>query len=359
MAPADRPKPRAPLPQGRVPALQEHPPMTVDVAFVHGLVSGMTAKGLDLAPVLFAAGIDPALLTREHARVTLAQYAALQRAMIDHLDDEMVGLLQRRSKRGCFTLQARAAIAAPTLGLAIQHVAHTAHLLYDDFSPVPVRDGDLAGLALQFHAGAGETHPAANPFVHEVLLRCYWRLFAWLVGGQLPALRFDFAFERPAYADGYARIFPAPWRFQAERSAMWFDASRLNLPVCRDEAAMRAFMAQAPSNVIIPTRDTGIGGRVRVHLQQTQPAWPDLEHTARALNLSASTLQRQLAAEGTSFQTLKDHLRRDIAIFRLTTSAVALATLAGELGFADSFTFQRAFKGWTGCPPGAYRRSMK
>jgi AraC-like DNA-binding protein len=355
MASPDPFKSRAPLPAGRAPVLHEHPPMTVDVAFVHGLASGMTARGLDLTPVLVAAGIAPALLAREHARVTLAQYAALQRAMIDHLDDEMVGLLQRPSRRGCFMLQARAAIAAPTLGQAIRHVAHTAQLIYDDFSPLPVRDGDLAGLALQFHAGAS----AANPFVHEVLLRCYWRLFAWLVGGQLPALRFDFAFDRPTYAEGYARIFPAPWRFQAERSAMWFDASRLKLPVCRDEASMRAFMAQAPSNVIIPTRDTGIGGRVRVHLQQTQPAWPDLEHTARALNLSASTLQRQLAIEGTSFQTLKDHLRRDIAIFRLTTSTVALATLAGELGFADSFTFQRAFKGWTGCPPGAYRRSMK
>jgi AraC-like DNA-binding protein len=340
---------------GRITTPQEHPPMTVDVAFVHGLLSGMKAKGLDVRPVLGSACIDLALLQREHARVTLAQYAALHHATIDHLDDEMVGLLQRRAKRGSFTLQARAAIAAPTLGVAIRHVAHTAQLLYDEIDLMPVRDGELAGLALQF----SDARSAANPFVHEVLLRCLWRLFAWLVGGQLPALRFDFAFERPAYADGYARIFPAPWRFEAERSAMWFEATRLNLPVRRDEVAMRAFIAQAPSNVIIPTRDTGIGGRVRVHLQQVQPAWPDLDHTARALNLSASTLQRQLAAEGTSFQTLKDHLRRDIAIFRLTTSAVGLATLASELGFADSFAFQRAFKGWTGCPPGAYRRSMK
>lgn len=329
--------------------------MTVDVAFVHGMLSGIKAKGLDLAPVLACAGIDAAVLGRAQARVTLAQYAALQRALIDQLDDEMLGLLQRRAKRGSFTLQARAAIAAPTLGQAIRHVAHTAGLLFDDVSLEPVGEGELAGLALHFN----EPRAAANRFVHEVLLRSYWRLFAWLIGGHLPALRFDFAFGRPDYADGYARIFPAPWRFDAEHSAWWVEASRLQLPVCRDAAAVRSFMAQAPSNVIIPTRDAGIGGRLRVHLQHTQPAWPDLEHAARALNLSASTLQRQLAAEGTSFQTLKDHLRRDIAIYRLSTSAVALTTLAGELGFADSFAFQRAFKGWTGCPPGAYRRSLR
>ena len=68
-----------------------------------------------------------------------------------------------------------------------------------------------------------------------------------------------------------------------------------------------------------------------------------------------STLQRQLAEEGTTFQAVKDDLRRDIAIQRLSGSVVPLSTLATELGFSDSATFQRAFKVWTGSPPGAYR----
>lgn len=67
-------------------------------------------------------------------------------------------------------------------------------------------------------------------------------------------------------------------------------------------------------------------------------------------------LQKHLAAEGTSFQALKDALRRDLAIVRLHTSTAPLASLADELGFADSATFQRAFKNWTGSAPGAYRR---
>ena len=69
-----------------------------------------------------------------------------------------------------------------------------------------------------------------------------------------------------------------------------------------------------------------------------------------------ATLQRRLANEGTSFQSLKDALRHDVAIVRLNTSAVPLATVAYELGFADSSPFQRVFKGWTGSAPGAYRR---
>ena len=72
--------------------------------------------------------------------------------------------------------------------------------------------------------------------------------------------------------------------------------------------------------------------------------------------MSTSTLQRRLASEGASFQSLKDELRRDMAIVRLNTSTISLGALAYELGFADSAAFQRAFKGWTGSAPGAYRR---
>jgi len=77
---------------------------------------------------------------------------------------------------------------------------------------------------------------------------------------------------------------------------------------------------------------------------------------ARSLHMSVSTLQRHLATEGTSFQSLKDQLRRDVAIVRLNTSTVPLAALAEELGFSDSAAFQRAFKTWTGGAPGSYRR---
>jgi len=104
-----------------------------------------------------------------------------------------------------------------------------------------------------------------------------------------------------------------------------------------------------------PRVSEGIDALVQAHLLQSRPQWASLESAAREMHMSAPTLQRKLAAAGTSFQAIKDELRRDIAVSRLGTSRVSFAELASDLGFADAAAFQRAFKGWTGSPPGLYR----
>lgn len=330
-----------------------HSPVTIPIAFVRGMLSGVQARGQACEPFLADAGIPPELLQQAHARVTTAQYVALFRLLMGRLDDEGLGFLSRPLKQGSFALVARSAVGAATLEVATRRIAHTFRLLQDDVVLERVRDGALAGLALRF------TDPSVERpvFLHELLLRVFWRLLAWLAGGQLPAARFDFAFESPPHAGSYGKIFPAPLHFKRQQSAFWFDAVRLQDPVRPDQVALRAFLADAQTHVIVPRRsDDVVSARARRHLQQTQPAWPDLAATADALHMSTSTLQRHLAAEGTSFQSLKDELRRDMAIVRLNTSKVPLAALADELGFADSAAFQRAFKGWTGSAPGAYRR---
>ncbi|MBA5638621.1 AraC family transcriptional regulator [Duganella sp. LX20W] len=329
-------------------------PATVPIALVHGMLAGVRARGKPCDACLADAGIPPALLAEAGARVTATQYIALYRALIERLDDESLGFLSRPLKRGSFALMARSALGAADLETAMRRVARTFRLVQDDVLVEPVRDGGLAGLALRFLSPA----TARPAFLDEMLLRVFWRLFAWLAGGQLPAARFDFAFACPPHIESYDKVFPAPVRFGLPQSACWFDAARLQSPVRRDEAALRVFLADAQAHIILPRRgEESASARVRAHLQATQPAWSDLAATAAALHMAPSTLQRRLAGEGTSFQALKDELRRDLAIERLHTSTVALAALAQELGFTDSAAFQRAFKGWTGSPPGAYRRT--
>jgi AraC-like DNA-binding protein len=328
------------------------PPVTISMAFVQGMLSGVRARGVACDAFLADAGIDPTLLEQTGARVTAEQYVGLFQSLTDRLDDDLLGFLSRPLRRGSFALIVRSAAGEDTLERAMRRAARTFGLLQTEVAFELVRAGSLAGLGLRFD------NPSAAHlvFLHELLLRSFWRLFAWLAGGRLPAERFDFAFPSPPYAGSYGKIFPAPLLFDQRQSAFWIRADLMQRPVRRDKAALRAFLADARANVIVPRRADLISERVRSLLQAAQPAWPDLAAIADALHMAPSTLQRRLATDGTSFQALKDQLRRDLAIVRLNTSAVPLAALADELGFADSAAFQRAFKNWTGSAPGAYRR---
>lgn len=332
------------------------PPVTIPIAFVQGMLSGIRARGAD-APVdigiaLEDAGIAPSLLEETASRVTAEQYVDLFALLMKRLDDEALCFLTRRLRCGSFALMLRSALGAPTFEVALRRVAHTFSLLQDDLSLVLLHEGPLAGFGLRLN---NLQAPHQN-FLHELMLRVYWRLFAWLHGGRLVARRFDFGFDLPPYADGYAKVFPGPLQFGQPLTAMWFDASALATPMHRDAHAMQVFLSASPANVILPRlAEQAVSAKVRAVLQQNRPAWADLVTTASSLHMSVSTLQRHLATEGTSFQSLKDQLRRDVAIVRLNTSAVPLAALAEELGFADSAAFQRAFKTWTGGAPGSYR----
>ncbi len=82
---------------------------------------------------------------------------------------------------------------------------------------------------------------------------------------------------------------------------------------------------------------------------------PTLDAVARRMNCSGRTLQRRLAERHLNYQMLLDHIRQDVAIELLSTTAMPITQIAERIGFTDDSTFHRAFKRWTGESPGSYR----
>jgi AraC-like DNA-binding protein len=75
-----------------------------------------------------------------------------------------------------------------------------------------------------------------------------------------------------------------------------------------------------------------------------------LTTTARALGMTARTLQRRLQAEDSSFDALIDALRRELALAYLDRR-LAVREIATLLGYGDPRAFHHAFKRWTGLSP--------
>ena len=90
-------------------------------------------------------------------------------------------------------------------------------------------------------------------------------------------------------------------------------------------------------------------------LLQPPSEWDELKEIAQQLNMSTATIQRRLKQEGVSYQQLKNDIRCDIAIERLSKTNDSIQSISDDLSFHDPSAFHRAFKKWTGVSPGAYR----
>ncbi|MDG5493855.1 AraC family transcriptional regulator [Niveispirillum sp. BGYR6] len=85
----------------------------------------------------------------------------------------------------------------------------------------------------------------------------------------------------------------------------------------------------------------------------------DCAAAAAELKLSERSLRRRLMEEGTSFRLLLQEARQERARLILGSPDLPLSVAAEQLGYSDTATFSRAFKDWTGMPPGRYSRNSR
>ena len=72
------------------------------------------------------------------------------------------------------------------------------------------------------------------------------------------------------------------------------------------------------------------------------------------MNTSALTMYRRLQQEGTSYQKIKDNIRREVAINKLAKEKLSVDQVSEIVGFVEPRSFTRAFKHWTGLTPRSY-----
>ena len=74
--------------------------ITISIAFVHGILSGVRARNEAIDDFLADAGITAALLEQPSARVTAEQFVALFRSLTERRNDDLLGFVSRPLRRG-------------------------------------------------------------------------------------------------------------------------------------------------------------------------------------------------------------------------------------------------------------------
>ncbi len=304
------------------------------------MASLMTRSGMQVSPM------NPA------QRVTLNEIARLYQLAAPETGDEMMGLWSRpirpRALQHLVTVQRE----AHSLTSALYRFSTFWNLLLDDFRLDLRSDPDEVALMLTPYA------PEARPqrFGHMLLLKLAHGLLSWLSAFETPVKEVHFAFARPDFAADYAVVFPCPVQFSAPQTSILFDPRQFNRPTVRTPAEASIFLERAPLDWIFTgSRAHTCSLRVRAFLYGA--SWQDcqLPDAATALLMTPRTLNRRLKEEGASFQSIKDALRRDMAIRALQEGTDSIEQVAFDTGFSAPANFHRAFRKWTSRTPGSYR----
>ncbi|MBU6256953.1 MAG: AraC family transcriptional regulator [Burkholderiales bacterium] len=325
---------------------------TVSMHFV-----GAAMARLDRAArerVMRSAGIPKALLAAPHSRVTAQSFSALWLAVSRELDDEFFGLDSRRMKVGSFALLSHAVLGSAHLDRALKQMLRGFDVLLDDVhGELHLEGGDgVVTIANRIE------EPAARRFADETFLVMVHGLACWLAGRRIPLASAAFAYPRPDHAGEYTTMYSQHLTFDAPGTAIRFDASLLGLPVVQGPQTLKTFLRKAPQSVFLKYKnEASVTARLRRRLRRClgQDEWPVLEAIAGEFNVSPTTLRRRLEAESTTYQAVKDDVRRDAAVHYLCSTGLSVPDIAALVGFQEPSAFRRAFKTWSGIQPGEYR----
>ena len=341
---------------------------TVGAGLAKALMDLAVSKGADRTLLAERSGIDPAVLRDQDNRIPLADYVALMSAGQALCADpalalhfgEAVGLPE-------LSIVGLICASCETVGEARLQMNRYGRLMLDEVGGritdhlELVRDKD--GVWLEATGRAFVDHPCLT---EAAFARCICGARALVQSTPAFANRpvvhaLHFTHAAPGYLSEYERVFAAPLVFGSSRNAMRIDEGLLAVRMPPSNPYVFGILsdhAQALIESLEGSKSTR--GRVEALLApMLHTGGASMAAIAGRLGLSRQTLFRRLKAEGVTFETVLDELRRRLAHHYLSGKKVSVNETAYLTGFSDPAAFSRAFKRWTGSSPGAMRAARR
>jgi AraC-like DNA-binding protein len=335
-----------------MPRTRNEPPAASPLA--PALLRYLRARGKDPSHLASSFGLSARDEEADVVMVSPSALSELLEAVADALGEPFLALrLPTELPLRSYGFAEIAARSSPTAAEALERMARYATLIHPDLQVV---------IEVDIEARWVQTTPrrrrGTSRLVHEYGLA--YALTQLRLGGSEPVVRRAwFAHARPrdiAPLQSYFRT--EEIAFGREDSGIAFDLAVFAAPMKSGDPRLLATVSTLAEEALrAHARGRSFASTVAARLPGLLPDRATLDAAADVLHMSARTLQRRLEDEGTRFSEVLDGAREELARKWLADDALSLGEVSQRLGFSELATFSRAFKRWTGKPPGTWRRA--
>lgn len=312
----------------------------------------MREAGHDPWELLESFGVSPALMAQPMTPVPLRLYGQILQAAADAIGRDDLGLMlgQRATMENAGPLRLLV-FNARTTGEAVDSLLRYVGLWYHGLTLSLTHDKGYACLSVSAEGRFGGrdhvlTWTLAAVVKHlEAIFPRTWR----------PS-QVHISYRRPQRAEQYARFFRAPVLYDQPRHAVLFPDAALHEARPGSQQMLDSFLRQYMGE-LEAREQTDFVARVRHVIESLLDTGEcSIVRVADMFAMHRVTLHRYLRDHGTTFETLLDESRRQMAARMLEQTALPVGEIATALGYSSAGSFVRAFKRWHGVTPGAGRR---
>ncbi|MFC1416082.1 AraC family transcriptional regulator [Streptacidiphilus cavernicola] len=330
----------------------------VRAAGLRGLVPLLDAFGEDGAALLTRFRIDPAAPDSDDALIPAGAAArVLETAAAQTGRPDLGLLLAERQDISILGPLAVAIETSPTIGAAVDCASRFLYIHSPALSVVQVPDPDgapgVVGLLYRASIPGAPPQPQATELgvglIHRVLTQ---------VRSGYGLRSVDLPHPMLAPRARYAAFFGAEVRFDRPSAVLRMPATLMSSPLDSWDGVLRDIAVDYLASHFGEPGET-LTARVRGTLARSVgTAEVSIGSVARWHRMHPRTLQRHLAAEGTSYEAELDGVRRRRAHQLLTETALPLSQITGMLGLSEQSALTRAARRWFGEPPSLVRKRV-
>jgi AraC-like DNA-binding protein len=331
---------------------------TVLTVSSRAMVAACERLGLDTEALLRAVGIGRGTLEDPDARLEASQASALWTRAYELSGDPVLSLHAAEAcPLGAYKVIDYMAANAATVGEAFVCSSRYFHLI-NTVVRLPIDEsGDPVTFDIVDESGAaGVTRPFA-----EYCFAAFVLHVRAATGVNFPVRRITFVHASPPDIAEHERIFGCPVQFGAEHNRLLIDRAVWDTRTTGAQPGVLQLLTEHADLMLqkLPRGPDLIERTRRAIGERLRGGDSSLESVARALAISARSLQRHLRDLGYSYNALSDEVRAATARLYLAQPDIAISEVAYLLGFSDQSTFNRAYKRWTGDTPARARASLR